>query len=354
MEEEEKKVFSEVLGKYVILPNYYYFVSMHAKNDYCIFKDEEDYRTMNNILGISVSKNDAVCLGASIMSNHYHIDASCLNFTKLLKSINVSYTAYYNKKYSHKGTVWNGRSKKAKIYFDDFIKSRDKLHYSIGNAARHKLCISPMLYRWNSSRVYFEKKEIENNEIFSLTERKRVKLLTKEEQKKFLPQKMVLPDTYMMNQNGLILPESYIEKSYVERIFHSQSKLYRKLNTKSYTENYNRKVKVEQLKRKLDRAKSQLEKDYIQKKINHELDPSLVKQSDTMVCAELFNICREKNIPFMKSLPSNPKRQINSFEFHEILNSLRDRFIHITQKQCSRCMGVDLQSIKQHWHDLYF
>jgi hypothetical protein len=59
-----------------------------------------------------------------LMDNHFHFlfyqrDAGAL--AKLMKSVMVSYTAYYNKQYDHIGPVFNGRYRASKIYDDKYL-----------------------------------------------------------------------------------------------------------------------------------------------------------------------------------------------------------------------------------------
>jgi len=327
----------------------YYFVTCHSANDFCVCKDREDYIHLNNKMGISAFKKDTLLYGGSLMSNHYHIIIRSQDVVSFIKSVNGSYSKYFNKKYGFRGHLWLKRSGIDEIPYYNNSLLKDKLLYSIGNSSRHNVCYSTVMYPWNTSRVYFNEPKVENNEIFSLSQRKKVKLLNAIDQKKFLPRRLVLPESYRMSEDGLLLPESFIDKSLVRRLFNSQSSFYYNLKFPSTTEVRNRSLKADKLKHKLSNSTNPKKREHLQKQIENELHPQLVKQTDEMVCAELFAICEEYQIPLMKPLNSDTRRPIKISEFKIVMREIRNRMKHITQKQCSRCMSVKLELIKKYW-----
>jgi putative transposase len=110
----------------------YYHVFNRGNNKQTIFLDDEDYHYFTTLLFKYLSKerakNSHVCFYGSIeliayclMPNHFHLLLHQLPervISEFLRVLTISYTAYFNKKYSHIGHVLQGKFK-ARLIEDD-------------------------------------------------------------------------------------------------------------------------------------------------------------------------------------------------------------------------------------------
>lgn len=118
------------------MPDSYYHVYARGINKDAVFLEDEDKEYFLNLLPRHLLKepqvsstghkyyharNEAELLALCIMDNHYHflfyqLQPSALS--KIMKSITVAYTAYFNQKYQHIGPIFAGRFR-ASLVLDD-------------------------------------------------------------------------------------------------------------------------------------------------------------------------------------------------------------------------------------------
>ncbi len=92
-----------------------------------------------------------------LMTNHYHFLVETLqpNLSKAFQWINVSYAAYFNRKYRRKGHLFQGRFKSILVDADEYLKQLSR--YIHLNPVRAKLVEHPADYPWSSYPVYIGK-----------------------------------------------------------------------------------------------------------------------------------------------------------------------------------------------------
>ena len=194
----------------------YYHVSSHGleKND--IFKIREDFIAGMNDIAICVLGYDIVVLCFCLMSNHFHFllygtQDDCSRFSE-------EYKRRCGMRMRASGDVQGLRELKLHI---ERVGDQDYLENVIAYILRNPLAagirVMPYHYQWSSVALYFNGGTVRSGErLNDMSERKRFRLLKS---------RVPVPDTYMVDDRGMILPECYMDPSTVERIFRHPARL---------------------------------------------------------------------------------------------------------------------------------
>lgn len=119
--------------------NYYHIYNRGVAKQ-VIYHDEEDYTVflslLKRYLDIEPHKNrrgavyehmrdEVELLAYCLMPNHFHLLFYLKEeqaITRLMRAVCTTYTAYYNKKYSRVGTLFQGRYKASPITSDEYLQ----------------------------------------------------------------------------------------------------------------------------------------------------------------------------------------------------------------------------------------
>jgi REP element-mobilizing transposase RayT len=77
-----------------------------------IFKDDEDFNALKDLLAVTKRKYDYRIYHYCLMHTHYHLAVSMNSvsgFSMAMKIIKQTYLRQYRKKYKGAGTIWRGR-----------------------------------------------------------------------------------------------------------------------------------------------------------------------------------------------------------------------------------------------------
>ena len=195
----------------------YYHVSSHGleKND--IFKTREDFIRGMNDVAICILGYDVCILAFCLMSNHFHFVLygtfeECRRFADEYKrrcGVRMRIVC---------GEVKGLKEVRVQI---DMIDSPEYLENAIAYVLRNPLAagvfMMPYHYEWSSISLYFsggcQQGGIKLND---LSARKRLSLLRSHQ---------TVPDTYKVDDNGMVLPQCYVNVKMVEDIFRHPARL---------------------------------------------------------------------------------------------------------------------------------
>ncbi len=124
-----------------------------------LFKGIKDRENFLKYLEKAVDRFSVKIHTYCLMTNHYHFLVETLqpNLSKAFQWINVSYAAYFNRKYRRKGHLFQGRFKSILVDADEYLKQLSR--YIHLNPVRTKLVEHPGDYPWSSYPVYIGKKK---------------------------------------------------------------------------------------------------------------------------------------------------------------------------------------------------
>lgn len=134
-----------------------YHIMVRSISDVDLFKEDEDknkylmlIKKYQNIFKFKVY---AYCL----MTNHSHMIIDCCgaDISKIMKSINQCYTAYFNKKYDRHGHLFQDRFKSKLINTDEYLKTVSAyIHNNPADMKKYKNRIHK--YKYSSLGVYLQ------------------------------------------------------------------------------------------------------------------------------------------------------------------------------------------------------
>ena len=195
----------------------YYHLSSHGleKND--IFKSREDFIAGMNDVALCVLGYDVVIICFCLMSNHFHfVLYGTLNECRRFSDEYKRRCAMRMRRSS--GEVQGMRDVGVHI---DFVDSQEYLENVIAYVLRNPLAagvhVMPYHYRWSSAMCYFAgDTEFAGERLNDLSERKRFRILRS---------RVAVPDSYMVDAEGVILPSCYVDAEMVEKTFRHPSRL---------------------------------------------------------------------------------------------------------------------------------
>lgn len=145
---------------------YHVIIRGNAKQD--IFYDKQDYIKFINEIINSKEKYGYELYEYCLMTNHVHliIYDKNENLSKIMQSLNVSYSAYYNKKYEREGHLYQNRFVSRNVETAEYLKNLSRyIHKNPEKAAISKV----EEYKWSSYKEYVgEAKIIEKTQILKL------------------------------------------------------------------------------------------------------------------------------------------------------------------------------------------
>ena len=181
-----------------------------SAGDEVMFRSQEDFTRAFNCYAYAISQTESNALADSFMSNHFHACAESADIRDLIFHYRASYSRYFNRKYMRRGALGERMP-----YIIDVVGVYHRLaalSYTLRNAVHHGVSPTPFAYQHNSSNAIFRKELGKDNLI---------ELLPRHKYHMFLPDKVSVPDHYVMSKSGLLLRETVIDVQQVEYIYGS-------------------------------------------------------------------------------------------------------------------------------------
>jgi len=187
-----------------------YHICITSHNE-VIFRNEFDYLKGINSLALSCVYTGEKIGTFSLQSDHIHFDLFSDNPGEFVRIFKNGYFQYFNRKYIRTGSL--GEHMYYHIELDGARHIEAAESYILRNAVHHGVALSPFGYPFNSSNCYFCNDL--GHTFLSAIDFKKYK------KGAFLPHNRRFPKDYLMNPQGIIAPEYFIEISLVEKFFGS-------------------------------------------------------------------------------------------------------------------------------------
>ncbi len=139
----------------LVINNTYYHILTRGNNRQQLFKEEKDFNYFLKLISDSKSEFEFDLYHYCLMSNHIHLLLKIIkasDLAKLLKSLKLSYSFYFRKKYSNSGYIFQGRYKSLLIENDAYLF--DCGRYIERNPLRAKIVERLEDYRYTSYKFY--------------------------------------------------------------------------------------------------------------------------------------------------------------------------------------------------------
>ena len=179
-----------------------------ASHDEVLHRSVEDYIYDVNCFAVAVHRTDSRALADAFMSTHDH---SCVQ-TDDIKYFSFirrnAYTRYFNAKYERKGRLGDT---------DCFITELEGIRrivtavsYVNRNPLHHGLTSTPFAYKYCSANAIF-RRELGKGSIEPAA--------NQHIRHRFLPRNCSLPDSFRVDESGMILQDDIIDVRYVEELY---------------------------------------------------------------------------------------------------------------------------------------
>ena len=148
-------------GPRLLLDNVCYHIITRGNQKQRIFREDRDYEEYLSRLRKYKKKHDFLLYGYCLMPNHIHLLGEtkvAADLSRLMSSLQRSYTAYFNEKYVKVGHLWQGRFKSKVITKDKYLI--DCINYIELNPVQANIVNNIWEYRWSS----YNERTLEENE----------------------------------------------------------------------------------------------------------------------------------------------------------------------------------------------
>lgn len=139
-----------------------YHVIIRGINKQNIFLDDQDFKKLKKELKKTKEKYKYEIYAYALMRNHIHIVINDKNdnLSRIIQSINISYSIYFNKKYDRIGHLFQNRFKSKAIDSQEYLKNLIRyIHKNPENAGIIEK------YKWTSYEEYIYKENIINSKF---------------------------------------------------------------------------------------------------------------------------------------------------------------------------------------------
>ena len=180
------------------------------------FREDEDFKVGMNYVALVVKNTGVRMLSFILMSNHVHFLVECLRreADEFITQFKRRYSIYYQKKYGTKEFL-----RRNTVDFRDIPYDGESLERAIAyvqmNSVAANICLSPTQYPWGTGDVFFSNNPTRGEQACNLS---------KEFKKRITHSHDQIPDTFLIN-NEYILPSSYVEVEFVERLFRTPKRM---------------------------------------------------------------------------------------------------------------------------------
>ena len=137
----------------LLLENACYHIMARGNQKQKVFLDEKDCQEYLERVKVYKRKFDFKLYGYCLMPNHIHLVGQievAKNLSKFMQGVSLSYTAYFNDKYTKVGHLWQGRFKNKVIAKDRYLVNC--ISYIELNPVRAEIVNTAYEYPWSSYR----------------------------------------------------------------------------------------------------------------------------------------------------------------------------------------------------------
>lgn len=195
----------------------FYLVTTDHLEEAIWFKDDDDYRMGMNLVATLHWILHIDIMAFILMSNHVHFVLSCIatEARRFIDEFKRRYSIYIRNKYGIKEMLRRNAIDIRPLSLSDESFER-ALAYTLMNCVAAGICLQPGDYPWGSGSAYFRVKGIEGTPLSSLSMRK-IESITHS--------RIRMAGNYMVTDDGVIDPASYINTRFVESAFRTPKRM---------------------------------------------------------------------------------------------------------------------------------
>lgn len=193
----------------IFLGGYDIFIEKNMKKTYhlCLsggnevmYRSKDDYIRGINSLCMAAHKTGSSLLAYAIMSNHVHICVRTEDPTLFMTAYRYPYNRYFNSKYKRRGSL--GEIDYFELEVEGLNHLLTAVAYILRNPMHHGITSTPFGYAFSSVNAIF-REELGRQPVEYH--------MPKKSQYQYISGREKLPSGFLMNTEGMILPETVID-----------------------------------------------------------------------------------------------------------------------------------------------
>jgi hypothetical protein len=280
--------------------------------DELMHRDEEDYRCGISKMAYAALRTESHIYAYAFMSTHVHVVVQSSDCPKFISLYRSAYTRWFNHKYCRAGRLGE------RYYHTEYLETPYRILYAVNyvlrNPVHHLVSDSALGYEFCSARYVFAG-DFRSGD-----------LPCKRRTTPFLSTKITLPESFSLNEKGMISPESFLEIKAVENLYGTVKSFMYYINRPSFKD----------LGNPQDTGENPLTIDMIEPSFNIEELRENEQKRSVKGYAKDIDVCR---IIDKECLQGKSYTRISGQEKTMIANILLRRFKgYISIKQINRCL----------------
>ena len=183
------------------------------------FRDDEDFKVGMNYVAIQAHVSKVVVHAFILMSNHLHfvvVANSKKEAEAFIEALKHRYSLYYRRKYGVKEFLRENGVKVEPIDTDD-EGAEQAIAYVQMNCVAANICSHPSQYSWGTGNLFFNRTKPVGKRLGSFSKRALKRLLHSDIE--------TLPEDWLIGDDGYILPQSYVNVTFVETCYRTPKRM---------------------------------------------------------------------------------------------------------------------------------
>lgn len=195
----------------------YWLATTDHLTDRIWFRDDNDFKMGMNLVAILAAVLSVDVIAFILMSNHVHFVLCCSHeqAEHFMEEYKRRYSQYIHKKYGIKELL-----RKVHVQIEPISGMDESLEWSIAyvnmNPVAAGICLNATGYRWGTGNCFFKVTPVKGSRLDSFSKRSCRRLLHSKEK---------LPSWLIVDDEGFILPESYVKIDFVETVFRTPQRM---------------------------------------------------------------------------------------------------------------------------------
>ena len=183
------------------------------------FRDEEDFKVAMNYVAIQAHVSRVVVIAFILMSNHVHFIVAANSKKEaeaFIEALKHRYSLYYRRKYGVKEFLRDNGVRVDLIVIDN-DGAEQAVAYVQMNCVAANICSHPSQYSWGTGNLFFNQAKSVGKRLDSFSKRALKRLLHSDDE--------TLPGNWLIGAEGYILPQNYVDVSFVEACYRTPKRM---------------------------------------------------------------------------------------------------------------------------------
>lgn len=183
------------------------------------FRDEEDFKVGMNYVAIQAHVSNVVIIAFILMSNHLHFIVAANSRKEaeaFIEALKHRYSLYYRRKYGVKEFLRDNGVRVDLILAED-EGAEQAIAYVQMNCVAANICAHPSQYAWGTGNLFFNQVKPDGKRLGSFSKRALKRLLHSDIE--------TLPGDWLIGADGYILPQNYVDVSFVEACYRTPKRM---------------------------------------------------------------------------------------------------------------------------------